>query len=149
MFKYTAKYTDFNGVEKQRDLYFNMSKADLTTLELSVPGGMYAVLTTIVNAKDNVEIVKMLDLLLEKSFGIKSPDGETFSKGPEIYRAFREHAAYDVFFDWLSDADHAAEFVNAIVPQGVIAEMDKIQDQIKSGEILNGQISTSEVTPIK
>ena len=133
MFKYVAKYVDFNGVEKEKDLYFHVSRADLTELELSFPGGMYAVLNTIVRAKDNVEISKMLTILLQTSFGIKSPDGENFAKGPEIYRAFRESPAYDVFFDWLIEADHASEFVNAIVPQEVAKEMEKQSKQIEAG----------------
>ena len=132
MFKYTAKYTDWNGVEKERDLYFNLTKSELTILELSFPGGMYGILQNIVRAKDNVEIVKMLDLLIEKSFGIKSPDGETFSKGPEIYRAFKENAAYDVFFDWLTEDDgkNSITFVNSVIPQGVLEQAEKQNLQI-------------------
>jgi hypothetical protein len=29
MYKITKKYTDFNGVEKEEDFYFNLSKADI------------------------------------------------------------------------------------------------------------------------
>lgn len=143
MFKYTVKYNDWNGVEKERDLYFNLTKTELTTLELSFPGGMYGILNNIVRAKDNVEIVKMLDLIIEKSFGIKSPDGESFAKGPEIYRAFKENAAYDVFFEWLTEdgGKNSITFVNSVIPQGVLEEAEKMEQ-----EKINSQITPSGVT---
>ena len=135
MFKYTVNYTDYNGVDKEKDLYFNLSKADLAVLELSFPGGMYGIINNIVRAKDNVEIVKMLDLMIEKSFGIKSPDGETFSKGPEIYKAFRDNAAYDAFFEWLTadEGKNASIFVNSIIPAELSEKIEKENPQIGSG----------------
>lgn len=135
MFKYTVNYTDYNGVDKEKDLYFNLSKADLAVLELSFPGGMYGIINNIVRAKDNVEIVKMLDLMIEKSFGIKSPDGETFSKGPEIYKAFRDNAAYDAFFEWLTadNGKNASIFVNSIIPAELSEKIEKENPQIGSG----------------
>ena len=40
MYKITKKYTDFNGVEKEEDFYFHLSKADILKMELSEEGGM-------------------------------------------------------------------------------------------------------------
>ena len=40
MLKKTIKYTDYNGEEQTEDFYFNLSKAELTEMELSTTGGM-------------------------------------------------------------------------------------------------------------
>ena len=40
MLKRTIKYEDYNGVEREEDFYFNLSKAELTEMELSQKGGL-------------------------------------------------------------------------------------------------------------
>ena len=39
MLKKTIPYTDYNGVERVEDFYFNLSKAESMEMELSIPGG--------------------------------------------------------------------------------------------------------------
>ena len=39
MLKKTVTYVDYNGVERTEDFYFNLSKAEVTEMELSVEGG--------------------------------------------------------------------------------------------------------------
>ena len=56
MLKKTVTYTDYNGVERTEDFYFNLSKAEVTEMELSVDGGLAQMLENIVNSKDNKEI---------------------------------------------------------------------------------------------
>ena len=40
MLKKTIKYTDYDGNEREEDFYFNLSKAEVTEMELSKEGGM-------------------------------------------------------------------------------------------------------------
>ena len=40
MLKKTMTYTDFDGNERTEDFYFNLSKAEVTEMELGVTGGM-------------------------------------------------------------------------------------------------------------
>ena len=35
MLKKTIKYTDYDGNEREEDFYFNLSKAEITEMELS------------------------------------------------------------------------------------------------------------------
>lgn len=51
MLKKTVTYTDYNGVERTEDFYFNLSKAEVTEMELSVDGGLAQMLENIVNSK--------------------------------------------------------------------------------------------------
>lgn len=125
MFKKTVKYADWNGVEKEKDLLFNLTETELQKLQMSFPGGMEEILNRIIKEKDNVEILKMFDIVVEKSYGVKSPDGERFMKGSEIYKAFEESMAYDEFFKWLVVDNNAATFFNSIIPQKYIDELNK------------------------
>ncbi len=75
MYKITKKYTDFNGVEKEEDFYFNLTKADILKMELSEEGGMDKCLERLVKTKDMKEAIKVFEGLLLLSFGIKTDDG--------------------------------------------------------------------------
>ena len=59
MLKKTIKYTDYNGVEREEDFYFNLSKAEIAEMELEIPGGMTAMLQRITAAQDTPSLVKI------------------------------------------------------------------------------------------
>ena len=92
MLKKTVTYTDYNGVERTEDFYFNLSKAEVTEMELSVDGGLAQMLENIVNSKDNKEIVRMFKELVLKAYGEKSPDGRRFIKNKELSDAFSDRS---------------------------------------------------------
>lgn len=126
MYKKTVKYTDFDGNEREDILYFNLSKVEVTELEMSYPGGYAKKLKEIGNSGDNREIFNVFKSIVEKSYGIKSEDGRHFRKSPEITADFTDSAAFDQFmFDLLSDGGYtAAEFVNGIMPDTGLTNED-------------------------
>lgn len=118
MVKKTINYTDFNGVEKTEDFYFNLTEAEITEMEMSTEGGLADSIQRIVNAKEVPEIIKVFKRLLLQSYGEKSADGKRFVKSPEIANAFSQTQAYsDLFMELATDAEKAAEFVNGIMPE--------------------------------
>ena len=117
MLKKTIKYTDYNGVEREEDFYFNLSKAEIAEMELEIPGGMTAMLQRITAAKDTPSLVKIFKDLILRSYGEKSADGKRFIKSKEISEAFSQTEAYSqLFMELATDADAASKFVNGIVP---------------------------------
>ena len=52
MLKKTITYTDYNGVERTEDFYFNLSKAEIAEMELEIPGGMTTLIERITKTKD-------------------------------------------------------------------------------------------------
>lgn len=127
MLKKSITYTDYNGVERTEDYYFNLSKAELSEMELSINGGMTEMLKQIVNSRDNAEIVKIFKTMILKSYGEKSVDGKRFIKSDEARTAFEQTEAYsELFMELLSSEDKAVEFVNGIIPNDV---EKKIQEQ--------------------
>lgn len=117
MLKKTVTYTDYNGVERTEDFYFNLTKAEVAEMELSTDGGLEAMIRRVVAEKNNKAIVKIFKELVLKSYGEKSPDGKRFVKNDAVREAFSQTEAYsDIFMELATDADAAAAFVNGIIP---------------------------------
>lgn len=118
MLKETINYTDYNGVERKEDHYFNLNQTELMEMEMSTAGGLAEMIQKVVDAKDAQSIIKIFKDLILKSYGIKDPDGKRFIKSKEISEAFAQTEAYNVLFMKLAtNADEASRFVNGILPQ--------------------------------
>lgn len=120
MVKKTVTYTDYNGVERTEDFFFNLTEAEASEMELSVDGGLSSMIEGIVKAKNVPAVVKIFKELLLKSYGEKSSDGRRFIKSPELSTAFSQTEAYSILFMELgTDPEKAAAFFNAIMPQSI------------------------------
>lgn len=121
MLKRTMTYTDYNGVERTEDFYFNLTKAELAELELSVDGGFSEMAQKIANTKNAPELVKLFKELILKAYGEKSADGRRFmkvdEKGNPLSVGFSQTEAYSQLFMELSqDADAASKFFTGVIP---------------------------------
>lgn len=118
MIKKTMTYTDYNGVERTEDFYFNLSKAEVMEMEMSTTGGLAEMIQRIVAAQDQPAIIKIFKDLILKAYGEKSPDGKRFEKkNGTLAEAFAETEAFSqLFMELATDADAASKFVNGIVP---------------------------------
>lgn len=117
MFKKTIKYTDYNGMERIEDFYFNLSTAEIMEMEMSTTGGLAELIQKIVKEQDAPSIIKIFKDLILKAYGEKSPDGKRFIKSKELSTAFEQTEAYsNLFMKLATDADEATKFVNGIVP---------------------------------
>ena len=122
MLKKTVTYVDYNGTQRTEDFYFNLSKAEVAEMEMSVEGGFSKMLEELVASKDNVRIVELFKQMVLKSYGEKSADGRRFMKSPEISEAFSQTEAYsEIFMELALNEEAAAAFVNGIMP----ANLDK------------------------
>lgn len=126
MLKKTVTYTDYNGLERTEDFYFNLSKAEITEMELSTAGGFAEMIQKVVAAQDGPTIIKVFKDLVLKAYGEKSADGKRFVKSEEIATAFSQTEAYSqIFMELATDAKAASAFVNGIVPADMAAEAAK------------------------
>lgn len=124
MLKKTITYTDYNGLERKEDFYFNLSKAEIATMEMSTEGGLAEMITKVVEAKDQVAIIKIFKDLVLNSYGEKSSDGKRFIKSEELSTAFSQTEAYSIIFmELATDAEKAAEFVNGIIPADMAKQL--------------------------
>ena len=117
MIKKTMTYTDFNGVERTEDFYFNLTKAEVLKMEMGVKGGLAEQIKRIVDTKDQPAIIEVFEDLIQKAYGVKTPDGRGFLKRPEDLESFVSTQAYsDLYMELATDDKKAAEFINGIVP---------------------------------
>lgn len=117
MLKKTITYTDYNGTERTEDFYFNLSKAEITEMELSMEGGMRAYIQKIIAAKSQLALVTLFKEIVMKAYGKKSADGRLFMKNDAIRAEFEAHPAYSmIYMDLVTDETKASAFVNGIMP---------------------------------
>lgn len=120
MIKKNIKYTDFNGVERNEDFYFNLTEAELMEMNLSTKGGLKEYLETIINTQDTPALADLFKSIINKSYGVKSPDGRNFTKSKETLDDFMSTQAYsNLYMSLITDADAAADFVNKVIPESL------------------------------
>ncbi len=131
MYKKTIKYVDYDGNEREEDFYFNLSKAEIMEMQLSMNGGLSSYIQKIVSAQDVPTLSALFKDLVLKSYGEKSSDGRRFIKSKEISDSFEQTEAYsELFMELVADADAAAEFVNGIIPKDLSAKMSSFKNDV-------------------
>ena len=129
MLKKIITYTDYNGVERTEDFYFNISKAELADMQMSEEDGYDQKLKNIIEANDRKSIYETFKYFIHASYGEKSIDGKRFMKkdpvtGAPLYIAFMESEAYSVLFLELIQSDETmAAFINGIMPPDIAQQL--------------------------
>ena len=117
MIKKTIAYTDYNGNQRKEDFWFNLTKAEVARMEMSTEGGMAEMINRIVAAQDVPSLISIFEEMIQKSYGVKTPDGRGFDKRKEDLESFMATEAYsELFMELVTDADAAAKFLNGIIP---------------------------------
>ncbi len=138
MLKKTIQYTDFNGVKRSEDFYFNLTEAELMELELSRNGGLTEMVRRITNTQDAPEILKVFKEIILKSVGVKSDDGKRFIKSEAITEEFKQTNAYSVLFmELLKDDKKAAAFINGIIPGELRSQIEENQEEVNKQNLLS------------
>lgn len=129
----TVKYTDYNGNERTETLNFNLTKAEIAEMELSMPGGMSATVQRIIEAQDTKELIAIFKDLLLSSYGVKSPDGRRFIKNEQLREEFSQTEAYsEMFMELATNAEAASEFINKIIPTDMQEQLKNMPKDAKN-----------------
>lgn len=127
MLKKTIAYEDFKGNKREEDFYFNLNKAEITEMEMSITGGMAEMMQRIVKAQDTPALIKVFKEIILKAYGVPSADGKQFEKSEALSTAFSQTNAYsELFMELATDAEKAAEFINGIVPKEAVVDQATI-----------------------
>lgn len=132
MLKEIVKYENFDGIAKEETLYFNLTKTEMTGMLDLLP--RLEAWSKAVDGPDRdlstSEITDMLDIikiLIEKSYGVRTDDGDYFRKSTELYTNFKDSAVYDAFlFSLFEDPEHGVAFMLGILPKGLEEVADRI-----------------------
>lgn len=145
MIKQEITYTDFNGVEQTTNVYFNLTKREAMNIGLNKNEGLMKDLTEASEMFKNIKniddlnddeknniirtIVKIIDVIVEASYGIRSEDGATFIKNKENTETFMSSLVYDSLFEELiSDIKKFTIFISGLLPDS--DELAKLVESI-------------------
>lgn len=135
MLKRTISYIDYDGHKLTEDFYFNLSKAEIIKW-LTTTGDytMDAVIKRLSEKRNGKEIMEIFENLIYLSYGEKSLDGRRFDKSEEVKRNFMETEAYSILFtELVTDGAKAAAFINAVIPNDLASEVEKIMKENPEG----------------
>lgn len=152
MYKTSVTFENFEGEKVTKDLYFNLTKAEITKLQLSYKQGFDKYVDEIIHPLDGEpdpqKIMDLFEMLILKSYGIRTEDG--FIKTPEKAQAFATTEAYsELFMRLLQDEKAQSEFFMGIMPRDLAAaaqaeiEKNNKVEEIKDVEVLPGPGSSS------
>lgn len=135
MLKKTITYTDFNGVNRTEDFYFNLTNAELTELEMSRKGGLTAYIERISNTQEAPELIKLFKEIIALAYGVKSDDGRRFIKNQAVLEDFTQTEAYSsLFMELATDADAAAKFISGILPADKAKAVEAKQIEMQNSQ---------------
>jgi len=127
MLKKSITYEDFNGEKVTEDFFFHLSKAELVELELSHKGGLSESLQRIVEAEDGKGIIAEFKNIILTAYGQRSEDGKRFIKNTQLREEFESTEAYsELFIELVTDTDAAIEFINGVIPSGMVEEAQRV-----------------------
>lgn len=110
-------YTDYNGVSRTEDFYFNLSRPEIIEMEYSPDGSLTEMIEKLVSPADTPTIIRLIKDFILKSYGEKSPDGKRLVKSPELATAFSQTEAYtQLFMELVTDSQKASDFINGVLP---------------------------------
>ncbi len=131
MFSQTVKYTNFEGEEKERTLYFHLGQPEIA--ELSADPTLIRRMTKAQLEGDKLEMLLAIRDFVKKAYGVRSEDMERFVKSPEETEKFLQSAVYEEFLGALVTTEGAFDkFLEGVMPSKLMAQA---KSQIASGEI--------------
>ena len=120
-------YDTYNGDHLEENFYFNLTKTEAMTLQVSKAGGFEQYLKNIIDAHSGKEIMDTVRNIILLAYGEKSPDGKHLMKSEEIRRNFECSPAYDVLFtELVLDDKKMSEFINALLPKDMDSFVEKM-----------------------
>lgn len=120
MFKHTVTYVDFNGTERNEDVYFHLSKPEMLRIQAELGAkSMEEYVRELQSNQDMKELLGFLEKMLLNSYGKKTSDGRSFHKSKELREEFEYSSAYaEVFEQMLTNHDLARKFGESVADNG-------------------------------
>lgn len=127
MIKKTITFTDYNGVERTEDHWFNLTETELMRLQMSAKGGLDTILKGLIASQDGAAIIATIEDIVQKAYGVRGLDGRQFIKNENVLNEFTQTEAYSqLIMELVTNADEAAKFVKGIMPAKIQAEAEKM-----------------------
>lgn len=137
MLKKVVKYTDYNDDPAVETLYFNLNRNEVLELDHLAPRLEAWHKKTSGESRDLTmeeirEILDVVKILVEKSYGVRSDDGKRFIKNQGLFDEFTQTAVYDEFlFSMFENPTEAVNFISGILPKQIVETLEKNGDMVE------------------
>lgn len=104
MLKQKVKYLDFDDVEQNETLYFNLNRMELIVLQSRYgKDDMAKYIEKVVAEEDYQKMYELLKDIVLTSYGVRSEDGKRFVKNEKIREEFETSLAYEALIEDFHD----------------------------------------------
>lgn len=148
MIKKTIKYHDYDGNEREDDFYFHLTQVEMNKInsDPSLPGGIEESVARSVKNDDRGEMLRIIDLLISRSYGVKLPDGgfvKRNASGLPLYEMFVNTEAYDnLLTELISGGENGiGEFLIGCFPTNT-------QEMLRTRLVETGKDKVVPLTPV-
>lgn len=128
----TITYTDFDGVERKENHYFNFTRAEMVDYEAMYKkdGGVMKYFKFLIENEKDYELIQAFKELILRSYGERTANGR-FIKSQEIRDAFAASEAYsELFMEICSSQKAATDFIN-----GLFSGIPEVKKALENGTI--------------
>lgn len=124
-------YKGYDDQVRTEKFYFNLNKAEIAEMMLTDSDAtLDQVFEYFRQTRNGKQLYKMVKDLITSSYGVKSADGRSFLKTPEITQAFVQSEAFsELFMEFLTSPDKVAEFFVGIVPSDLQKTLSDVYAQ--------------------
>lgn len=124
-------YRGYDDQIRTEKFYFNLNKAEIAEMMLTDSDAtLDQVFEYFRQTRNGKQLFKMVKDLISSSYGVKSPDGRSFLKTPEITQGFMQSEAFsELFMELLANPDKVAEFFIGIVPSDLQKNLSDVYKQ--------------------
>lgn len=128
MYEVTKTYEDFLGKERTETFYFHLTEAD--TMKWVTTDGDYTLdqlIQRLIDSNNGEEIMRIMEDLMDRSYGVLSLDGRQFVKNDQVLAEFKATAAYsEIFTEFVTNGEAASKFIAGIIPKKLEKEITKM-----------------------
>lgn len=130
MFKHKVKYVDFNGTDREEELYFHLSLPEVTRIEAEIGRPIDVHVKDLVANQKLSELLAFLEKMMLSSYGHKTSDGRSFKKTEEIRNEFEYSQAYaELFEEMLTNPSLAEKFGTHVAETGK-SKKNKVEPKV-------------------
>lgn len=126
MLRKTINSTNLDGHPITEDFYFNLTTAELTKLQLRMPGGMEKYLQEAIQSGDGGKLVDAFETMVKASYGRRTADGKFVKKDEYFDELVATEAYSQMFMELVTDSAKGAEFINGIMPADLMERANKL-----------------------
>lgn len=128
-------YDTYDGEHLEENFYFNLTKTEAMTLQVSKEGGFEQYLKKIIDAHSGREIMDTVRNIILLAYGEKSPDGKRLMKSDEIRQNFECSPAFDALFtELVLDDKKMSAFINEVMPKDMDSFVDKLNKKAEAAD---------------